>query len=171
LKVEYVSPIGKINIESYNGLIAEVSFINGVKPPPLVKGLTKLNPLASYNAQFKEVYNDENVIKECINQLEAYLSGKLKEFKIPLYVSNTPFCEGVWKELLKIPYGETITYKELAKRIGNTAAIRAVGGANHHNPINIIIPCHRVIGANGKLTGFAGGLDKKEFLLKLERGE
>ena len=165
-----MSPIGQLNIKSYNGLIAEVSFADGVKPPPLVKGT--LNPLfVSYNEQFKEKYNDENVIKECISQLEAYFSGKLKVFKLPLYVQNTSFREGVWVELLKIPYGETITYKELAKRINNPAAIRAVGGANHHNPINIIIPCHRVIGANGKLTGYGGGLTQKEFLLELERNK
>ena len=167
MKAEYVSPIGKLNIESYNGLIAEVSFVDGVKPPPLVKGT--LNPLtSSYNEQFKEKCDEKNIIEECINQLEAYFVGKLKVFTLPLYVHSTLFREGVWMELLKIPYGETITYKELAKRINNPAAIRAVGGANHHNPINIIIPCHRVIGANGKLTGYGGGLDKKKFLLELE---
>ena len=152
---------------SFRGAIAEISFVDGVKPPSFIEG--KLNPLLSlYNEQFKGLYNEENVIQECINQLEDYFAGKLKVFKLPLYVHSTAFREDVWMELLKIPYGETITYKELAKRIGNPAAIRAVGGANHHNPINIIIPCHRVIGANGKLTGYGGGLDKKKFLLELE---
>ena len=168
MKVEYVSPIGKLNIKSYNGLITEVSFVDGVKPPPLVKGA--LNPLfVAYNEQFKGLYDEKDIIQECINQLEDYFAGNLKIFKLPLYVKNTAFREDVWMELIKIPYGETITYKELAQRIDNPAAIRAVGGANHNNPINIIIPCHRVIGANGKLTGYGGGLAQKEFLLKLEK--
>lgn len=155
---------------SFRGAIAEISFVDGVKPPPLIENEGALNPLvASYNKQFKGLFNEENIIQECINQLEDYFAGKLRIFKLPLYVRSTAFREDVWLELMKIPYGETITYKELAKRIGNPAAIRAVGGANHHNPINIIIPCHRVIGANGKLTGYGGGLDKKKFLLELEK--
>lgn len=101
-------------------------------------------------------------------QLEAYFKGELQEFDLPLNPEGSEFQLKVWKELLKIPYGTTITYGVLAKRLGDPKASRAVGLANGKNPIWIIIPCHRVIGANGKLTGYAGGLDVKLRLLQLE---
>jgi methylated-DNA-[protein]-cysteine S-methyltransferase len=101
-------------------------------------------------------------------QLDAYFKGKLKEFSLELEPKGTDFQKRVWKELVKIPYGRTITYGELARKIGNPNASRAVGAANGQNPISIIIPCHRVIGATGSLTGFGGGLDVKQYLLDLE---
>ncbi|AKB30321.1 Methylated-DNA--protein-cysteine methyltransferase [Methanosarcina siciliae T4/M] len=101
-------------------------------------------------------------------QLEAYFAGQLKSFDVKLAPEGTEFQKSVWKVLKEIPYGETRTYGEIAKNIGNPKASRAVGLANNRNPIAIIVPCHRVIGANGKLTGYASGLDIKEFLLKLE---
>lgn len=110
-----------------------------------------------------------SVIMECIKQLDLYFSGDLKKFDLPLNPIGTEFQKGVWNELLNIPYGKTRTYKEIAFAIGNANASRAVGNANNKNPIAIIIPCHRVIGANNKLVGYAGGLDKKELLLKLEK--
>jgi methylated-DNA-[protein]-cysteine S-methyltransferase len=112
---------------------------------------------------------NEKVLDLCQQELADYFAGKLKKFTVPLNPpQSTPFRMKVWDVLKTIPYGKTITYKELAVRIGNPKAIRAVGGANHHNPISIIVPCHRVIGANGSLTGFGGGLNAKEYLLKLE---
>lgn len=102
-------------------------------------------------------------------QIQEYLLGKRKVFDLPLEMEGTPFQRKVWQTLCSIPYGETRTYKEIAIQIGNEKACRAVGMANHKNPIGIIVPCHRVIGANKKLVGYAGGLDKKEFLLKLEK--
>jgi len=108
------------------------------------------------------------VIDACSQELDAYFTGKLKSFTVPIRLVGTDFRMKVWNELCNIPYGETISYKELAQRIGNPRAIRAVGGANHHNPVSIIVPCHRVIGAGGGLTGYGGGLDNKSFLLKLE---
>lgn len=102
-------------------------------------------------------------------QIQEYLLGKRKAFNLPLEMEGTPFQRKVWQTLCSIPYGETRTYKEIAIQIGNEKACRAVGMANHKNPIGIIVPCHRVIGANKKLVGYAGGLDKKEFLLKLEK--
>lgn len=102
-------------------------------------------------------------------QIQEYLLGKRKAFDLPLEMEGTPFQRKVWQTLCSIPYGETRTYKEIAIQIGNEKACRAVGMANHKNPIGIIVPCHRVIGANKKLVGYAGGLDKKEFLLKLEK--
>lgn len=102
-------------------------------------------------------------------QLKAYFNGEKQSFDIPLAPQGTEFQRKVWQELCKIPYGETISYGELARRIGNPKASRAVGAANGQNPVAIIIPCHRVIGSNGRLTGYAGGLDRKAFLLKHER--
>ena len=101
-------------------------------------------------------------------QLAAYFAGELRNFSLPLRPCGTEFQSRVWQELTRIPYGETISYGELARRIGNPAASRAVGLANGKNPIGIIVPCHRVIGTNGKLTGYAGGVSRKEALLALE---
>jgi methylated-DNA-[protein]-cysteine S-methyltransferase len=103
-------------------------------------------------------------------QLEAYFDGGLKEFTLELRLNGTPFQRRVWDELRRIPYGETRTYGELADALGARAASRAVGLANGRNPIGIIVPCHRVIGANGSLTGYGGGLDRKRRLLEFERG-
>src|SRR6266496_299692 len=108
-------------------------------------------------------------LREPVRQLRVYFAGELKEFDLPLAPDGTPFQQKVWRELCKIPYGETISYGELARRIDNPNASRAVGLANGSNPIPIIIPCHRVIGSNGKLTGYGGGLPIKEKLLALEK--
>jgi len=112
---------------------------------------------------------DSSAFAEPVRQLRAYFAGDLETFDLPLSPQGTPFQQGVWKELCKIPYGETISYGQLAARIGNPNASRAVGLANGSNPSPIVIPCHRVIGSNGKLTGYGGGLPIKEKLLALER--
>lgn len=109
------------------------------------------------------------VMDAVIGELDLYFSGKLQIFTVPVRQEATPFRERVYSELMKIPYGETISYKELASRIGSPKAIRAVGGANHNNRISIIVPCHRVVGANGSLTGYGGGIERKRLLLDLER--
>lgn len=106
---------------------------------------------------------------EVARQLEEFFAGKRRTFDFPLAPKGTDFQKRVWAELLKIPFGETISYGELAKRVGNPNASRAVGRANATNPIALIVPCHRVIGTNGKLTGYAGGLDLKDKLLTWER--
>lgn len=111
---------------------------------------------------------DKRPFKEVVRQLEAYFDGKLKDFDLPLVLDGTEFQLRVWNNLRKIPYGETVSYGQLAKRIGSPDAARAVGLANGSNPIPIIIPCHRVIGSNGDLTGFGGGLPLKKKLLALE---
>ncbi len=111
---------------------------------------------------------DSAPFKEATLQLQAYFRGELKEFDLPLSLDGTTFQVNVWKKLCTIPYGTTISYGELAQRIGNPKAMRAVGLANGSNPIAIIVPCHRVIGSNGKLTGYGGGLPIKEKLLALE---
>ena len=105
-----------------------------------------------------------------IEQLHAYFAGGRHDFDLALAAEGTPFRRSVWHELVNIPYGETISYGELARRIGDPAASRAVGAANGANPLPIVVPCHRVIGASGKLTGFGGGLPVKQWLLEHERG-
>jgi methylated-DNA-[protein]-cysteine S-methyltransferase len=112
---------------------------------------------------------DGRPLREPIRQLRAYFAGDLETFDLPLAPEGTPFQQKVWKELCKIPYGETISYGQLARCIGNPNVSRAVGLANGSNPIPIVVPCHRVIGSNGKLTGYGGGLPIKEKLLALER--
>ncbi|MCM2393407.1 methylated-DNA--[protein]-cysteine S-methyltransferase [Streptomyces albipurpureus] len=105
---------------------------------------------------------------ETIRQLEAYFARELTEFDLPLQLDGTPFQRGVWQRLLAIPYGETRTYGELAQELGNANASRAVGLANGKNPVGIIVPCHRVIGSTGNLTGYGGGLGRKQQLLDFE---
>jgi methylated-DNA-[protein]-cysteine S-methyltransferase len=114
--------------------------------------------------------HDSNFFEPVIDQLNAYFVGKLKTFDLKLAPSGTPFQLKVWKCLAEIPYGELTTYSAIAAKIGNPKAVRAVGGANARNPLAIVLPCHRVIGSNGTLTGFGGGLDVKERLIALERG-
>lgn len=105
-----------------------------------------------------------------LEQLKRYFRGDLTTFEVPMALQGTEFQRQVWLELCRIPYGQTISYGELARRIGNPNAMRAVGLANGRNPIGIIVPCHRVIGANGTLTGYGGGLPRKKLLLELEAG-
>lgn len=109
------------------------------------------------------------LLKEAARQLDEYFAGTRRLFDLPLNPTGTLFQKKVWDALVQIPYGKTQTYGQIASTAGNPKACRAVGMANNRNPIAIIIPCHRVVGANGTLTGYAGGLDKKEFLLNLER--
>lgn len=109
------------------------------------------------------------LLERCREEVQAYFQGRLKAFTLPLAPEGTPFQKQVWQALLAIPYGETRSYQEIARTVGRPKATRAVGGANHHNPISLIIPCHRVIGADGGLTGYGGGLHRKEALLALEK--
>ncbi len=113
---------------------------------------------------------DEQALASLRRQLEEYFAGERREFELDLAPSGTPFQLSVWRELRAIPYGETASYGEIAAAVGQPGAARAVGGANNRNPIAIIVPCHRVIGANGTLTGYGGGLPRKQRLLALETG-
>ena len=140
------TPLGPLCIREEDGAIAAIDFTTGELCPPATPLLT-----------------------EAGRQLTAYFDGALTEFALPLRPTGTNFRLRCWQTLCTIPFGETISYGEQAKRIGNPRAVRAVGGANHHNPINIVIPCHRVIGADGSLTGYGSGLDKKAWLLMHER--
>ncbi|MFF4019070.1 methylated-DNA--[protein]-cysteine S-methyltransferase [Streptomyces sp. NPDC001843] len=113
---------------------------------------------------------DDTPFAEAQDQLAAYFAGELKEFTLELRLDGTAFQRSVWDQLRRIPYGETRSYGELAAALGNPAASRAVGLANGRNPVGIIVPCHRVIGSGGSLTGYGGGLDRKQRLLDFERG-
>jgi len=146
----YQTDIGKIGIAENGTAIINLCFENEKAPEDAVVLETEL-------------------LKEAGSQLLSYFAGKRKEFSLPLAPTGTEFQQNVWKGLRAIPYGETRSYKEIAQAVGSLEAFRAVGMANNRNPIPIFIPCHRVIGANGKLVGYGGGLDIKERLLNLEK--
>ena len=122
----------------------------------------------STHRSFEGMVQETGLIKEAHLQFSEYLKGERKEFDIPFRMKGTKFQKQVWTALCEIPYGETRSYKQIAEAIGNPKAVRAVGMANNRNPLLVMVPCHRVIGSNGQLVGYAGGLDKKEFLLRLE---
>lgn len=114
---------------------------------------------------------DSPLLREARSQISAYLKGRLQTFDLPYDLSRgTAFQQEVWKALTRIPYGRTATYSDMAAAVGNIRAVRAVGMANHRNPLPLIVPCHRVVGKDGSLTGYAGGLHIKKFLLELEQG-
>ena len=146
------SPVGCLQLAGDEGGLRLVHFATGRRP----------------RSPQRDWIEDRKPFKEVIRQLEAYFEGKLQDFDLPLVLDGTEFQVLVWRNLQKIPYGETISYGQLARRIGSPDAARAVGLANGSNPIPIIIPCHRVIGSNGHLTGFGGGLPVKKKLLALE---
>lgn len=140
-------------------------------PIGLLYVLEEDNKIVGINYEKKEknaIKKDTNLLRKAVQEMQEYFEGKRKEFDLPLNPKGTEFMKKVWEQLLKIPYGETNTYGEIAKNIGKPKAARAVGMANHNNPIPIIIPCHRVIGKNNKMVGYALGIDKKEYLLDLE---
>jgi len=146
------SPLGKLLLNG-NQLLEGLHFPTGK---------TRIEPEKEW------VYN-EDLFLEAIDQLGAYFNGELTTFDLKLNARGTHFQKKVWQQLLKIPFGETISYGELAKRIGNPKASRAVGMANGKNPISIIVPCHRVIGKDGSLTGFGGGIEAKKNLIEMEK--
>lgn len=149
---ELNSPIGKLTLESDGEALTHVRLPEeNWQPDPAVQRVRK-----------------PELFKDAAAQLGAYFRGEKVDFDLPLNPRGTPFQNKVWNLLREIPSGQTITYAELARRTGNPKASRAVGAANGKNPLPIIVPCHRVIGSNGKLTGFAGGLEAKKALLELE---
>ncbi|MCL1875902.1 MAG: methylated-DNA--[protein]-cysteine S-methyltransferase [Synergistaceae bacterium] len=146
----YETEIGEIAISELNGKIVSLFFSRSRVP------------------KFEVELPESEVLKEARAQLEAYLKGKLRIFSLPLAPLGTEFQMSVWKALCDIPYGTTASYSEIAERINNPKACRAVGNANNKNPISIFIPCHRVIAKDGKLSGYGGGISIKERLLRLE---
>lgn len=152
--IEHESPVGRLTLTAREGALAGVYFEGHAHggPPPAQRA--------------KHV----DVLEETRRQLDAYFAGKRMRFDLKLAPQGTPFQQQVWAHLVRIPFSETVTYGWIAHRLGNANASRAVGAAVGRNPISIIIPCHRVVGASGGLTGFAGGLERKQFLLALETG-
>ena len=144
----YETPVGRLCIGEENGCITRTTWSK-------VPG--------------EYILEETALILECKKQLDEYFAGERKTFDLPLSPKGTEFQQKVWQALMEIPYGETRTYGEIAERVGNPKASRAVGMANNKNPIGILIPCHRVVGVNGKLVGYAGGMEKKEWLLELEK--
>ena len=142
----FESPIGTLYIGEEKGYIV---YLSKTEPQNAQKGMSILLLTAA-------------------SMLREYFAGRRKDFPLPLKAEGTEFQQGVWRALLKIPYGETKSYKQVAEMAGNEKACRAVGMANHNNPIMILIPCHRVIGSDGSMTGFGTGISDKEYLLKLE---
>ncbi len=155
---EFNSPIGTLYLASSDEGVICIS-LSGREN--LMKDLERLVP-------DMELEEDAGKNKGVIKQLKEYFSGTRKVFDLPLHIIGTEFQKLVWRQLCRVPFGQTASYKEIAERIGKPKAMRAVGQANHRNPIPIIIPCHRIIGANGHLVGFGSGLDKKRFLLSHE---
>lgn len=143
----YNSPIGYLEVVTSDTVLLKCNFIEREKTSSK---------------------NSPRIMNDALKQLESYFDGTLLEFSLNLELSGTDFQKEVWKKLQKIPFGRTITYKELADKVGKKKAIRAVGSANGRNPISIIIPCHRVIGSDGKLRGYGGGIEKKKWLLDFE---
>lgn len=146
------SPIGPLTLTAEGGALTAIDF---GAPASVADGAPPADP----------------VLPEAARQLEAYFAGELRDFDLPLRPSGTPFQLTVWEALRRIPYGATVSYGELAASIGRPGAARAVGSANHHNPLPIVLPCHRVIGADGTLTGYAGGLGIKTALLAVESSQ
>ena len=134
----------------------------------LVASERGLRVLSFHGLPIKGAVERESELRPYAKQLTEYLTGKRKQFDVPLDLQGTDFQLACWNALIEIPYGETRSYAQQAQRIGRPAAFRAVGQANHTNPVAIIVPCHRVIGANGSLTGYGGGMPAKQWLLELE---
>ena len=153
--IEMASPVGTLKLVANETALVAVLWENE-------------NPKRVRLAELVE-QADHPVLLETQKQLTEYFAGKRQQFDLPLDFAGTEFQHKVWQALLSIPFGETRSYRDIAEQIGNVKAVRAVGAANGKNPISIIAPCHRVVGKNGKLVGFAGGLDNKDILLRLEK--
>jgi methylated-DNA-[protein]-cysteine S-methyltransferase len=146
----FISPIGPLEVAGTEAGVSLVEFADRSPIPP--------GPPAP-------------CLGECFRQLAEYFEGRRRRFDVRLDLRGTPFQMRVWDALLGVPFGATTTYRDIAAALGNPRATRAVGGANHRNPVSIIVPCHRVVGAGGSLTGYGGGLWRKEWLLGHERGK
>lgn len=151
------SIVGKLKLVAYNDFLCAVIWEDMKFLPPYFSSLNSVEDF------------DTPVLQNAKKQLEEYFLGERRSFDLPLWFSGTDFQKQVWKALTTIPCGETLSYQEIASKIGNSKAVRAVGAANRLNPIPIIAPCHRVIGKNGAMVGFAGGIDRKVLLLEFEK--
>lgn len=145
--------IGKLTITEENSFITNIDFDG------------------TYEENKDAILEESNLIKKAYSQLKEYFEGSRKKFDLPIKPAGTAFQSSCWNEFIKIPYGKTRSYKQIAESVGSPKACRAVGMAANRNPIGIVIPCHRILGADGSLVGFGGGLKTKEFLLSLEKNK
>ena len=148
------SPVGRLTLVAHDRGLVAILWEND-RPSRVPLGPLTENPA-------------HPILQETVRQLNEYFAGKRRTFSLPLDPTGTPFQKAVWNALSAIPYGETRSYSQIAEHVGRPAAVRAVGAANGRNPLSIVVPCHRVVGANAQLTGFAGGLPVKAYLLALE---
>lgn len=162
------SPIGALTLTAEEGALVAIDF---GAPAGFAHGAGAGATGAANGLDPAEDDPTDRLLAEAVRQLDAYFAGELRAFDLPLRPGGTPFQLTVWEALRRIPYGTTMSYGQLAASIGRPAAARAVGGANHHNPLAIVVPCHRVIGADGALTGYGGGLGLKKALLAIESGQ
>lgn len=146
-KTYYESPIGTLEIVGTEEAILSILFVE----------------------EKEDAEDIPDILNECCNQIDEYFKGKRKEFTLNMAFGGTEFQRKVWNSLTRIPYGKTVTYRDIAETVGNTKAVRAVGSANSKNLLSIVVPCHRVIGSDGTLTGYAGGLWRKEWLINHEK--
>lgn len=170
----YNTGIGRIGIAEKDEKITNVFFetdLSGIYLPTYNLSAGQASPGSDSGISGGEGYTvrETVLLKEAFRQLEDYLTGRIKTFTLPLAPEGTDFMKNVWQCLCRIPYGQTKSYRDIAEAAGNPKASRAVGAANHRNPIPVFIPCHRVIGSNGKLTGYRGGLETKQRLLEIEK--
>jgi methylated-DNA-[protein]-cysteine S-methyltransferase len=165
------SPVGTLRLVASASAITAIEFDSSVPSGASPRSSMARAVAVSAGRPVGERDDANPLLLEAVRQLGAYFAGELKEFELPLDPQGSDFQRRVWEQLSRIGYGETATYGEIARRLGMTgAASRAVGLANGRNPIPIVIPCHRVVGANGALTGYAGGVERKQLLLDLEQG-
>src|SRR5665213_388828 len=150
----YHSPVGIIQIKISNNYISELIYVD--------------DEPETQSEKIKLAVSEIDLLKKCVTQFDDYFSGKRKTFDLPIQQSGTAFQQKVWNELIKIPFGKTISYLQLAQKLGDAKSIRAAASANGRNKLNIIVPCHRVIGSDGKLVGYGGGLPRKKWLLEHE---
>lgn len=176
----YNSPIGNLLLTACGDKLSGLEFIEKASNNGIDINISNQKNNELIDSSINEVKHPQNtmnssnpasdsqILSEAINQLDEYFAGKRTVFELPLYFDGTEFQKSVWQELTKIAYGKIASYKDIATALGNPKAVRAIGGANNKNPIGIIVPCHRVIGANGDLVGYAGGVWRKKWLLELE---
>jgi methylated-DNA-[protein]-cysteine S-methyltransferase len=164
------SPIGPLTLTAENDALVEIDFATSAGTAEGKVGSPEGSASATGedDAGPRPVSATDRVLDEAARQLDGYFAGERRRFDLPLDPHGTAFQTDVWEALRKIPYGETRSYADIARRIGRPTAVRAVGRANGQNPLAIVVPCHRVIGADGSLTGYSGGVDKKRTLLELE---
>ncbi|WP_261130259.1 methylated-DNA--[protein]-cysteine S-methyltransferase [Bacillus sp. Marseille-Q3570] len=160
---EMDSAIGPLTLLKTENGLCRIDFGSAEENLPLIKAWLKKQSLKA------ELFHHQESFGPYMKQIEEYFLHQRRDFDFPIELFGTPFQRKVWEGLRKIPYGETYSYKDVATMIGSPKSVRAVGSANNKNPLPIVIPCHRVIGSNGALVGYGGGLDKKEVLLDLEQ--